>query len=148
LTAESLTSGSLDYVAFCGSTVPVNLLSAEEQISARQYAKMRDSISKGNHILLDVREKVQFDICNIEGSINVPFSKLHGKIDPTYPWLPKSSPVDAPIYVLCRLGNDSQIITRKLKESGLSNNGRRSILEIKGGLKAWREDVDSSWPEY
>ncbi|KFZ13015.1 hypothetical protein V502_06815 [Pseudogymnoascus sp. VKM F-4520 (FW-2644)] len=148
LTPESLTSGSLDYVAFCGSAAPVNLLSAEEQVSAKQYSELRDGGSKDEHVLLDVREKVQFDICHVDGSINVPFSKMQGNIDTTYPWLPETCPADAPIYVICRLGNDSQVITRKLKESGLGDNGKRSILDIKGGLRAWKKDVDCSWPEY
>ncbi|OBT77870.1 hypothetical protein VF21_03240 [Pseudogymnoascus sp. 05NY08] len=148
LTPESLTSGSLDYVAFCGSAAPVNLLSAEEQISAAQYSELRNGSSKKEHVLLDVREKVQFDICHVDGSINVPFSKLQRNLDTTYPWLPETSPADAPIYVICRLGNDSQVVTRKLKESGLGDNGKRSILDIKGGLRAWKKDVDNSWPEY
>lgn len=148
LTPESLTSGSLDYVAFCGSAAPVNILSDEEQISAGQYSELRNGGSKKEHVLLDVREKVQFDICHVDGSINVPFSKLQGNLDTTYPWLPETSPADAPIYVLCRLGNDSQVITKKLMESGLGDNGKRPILDIKGGLRAWKKDVDSSWPEY
>lgn len=148
LTLESMRSGSLDYVAFCGFTAPVQLLSTEEQISAKQYSELRNGISTGKHVLLDVREKVQFDICNIDGSINVPFSKFQGSPDTTYPWLPESYPDDAPIYIICRLGNDSQVITRKLRESSLASNGRRSILEIKGGLRAWKNDVDSNWPEY
>jgi adenylyltransferase/sulfurtransferase len=49
--------------------------------------------------------------------------------------------------VVCRLGNDSQVVARKLKESGLDKNGRY-IGDIRGGLKAWKEQVDSSWPEY
>jgi len=131
-------------VAFCGSTLPVQLLSPEEQISAKEYAKRR-AAGKKDHVLLDVREKVQYDICNIEGSINIPFSTLQGSKDIS---LPESVPDDAPIYVICRLGNDSQVITKKLKEIGLDKNGKRTILDIKDGLKAWREDVDNSWPEY
>lgn len=148
LTAESLTSGSLDYVAFCGAASPVKLLAPEEQISAREYAKLREDKVEAKHVLLDVREKVQFDICNIEGSINVPFSRLQGSKGTTYPWLPESLPADAPVYVVCRLGNDSQVITRKLKEGGLGGDGKRSILDVKGGLRAWKEEVDGSWPEY
>jgi len=101
---------------------------------------------------LDVREKVQFDICSIEGSVNVPFSTLQGSRGwaaggekPV--WIPETLPSDAPIYLVCRLGNDSQIIARKLKESGLGKDGR-FIGDIKDGLKAWREQVDNSWPEY
>lgn len=144
LTRNSLASGSLDYVAFCGSTLPIQLLSPEEQISAKEYAKKR-AAGKKDHILLDVREKVQYDICNIEGSINIPFSMLQGSKDIS---LPENMPEDAPIYVICRLDNDSQVITKKLKEVGLGKNGKRTILDIKGGLKAWREEVDNNWPEY
>ncbi|KAH7417388.1 molybdenum cofactor synthesis protein-like protein [Cadophora sp. MPI-SDFR-AT-0126] len=154
LSLESLTSGSLDYVLFCGVTSPVNILTPEERIEARQYHDL-SKLSKPNqdHLLLDVREKVQFDICNLEGSINIPFSTLQGNrsvaAEGERPaWVPADLPGDAPIFVLCRLGNDSQVVARKLKESVLGEGGGRVIRDIRGGLKAWREQVDGSWPEY
>ncbi len=145
LSLQTLTSGSLDYVAFCGAATPVELLSPEEQISAKEYAHL--SSQKTTHVLLDVRDKAQFDICHIDGSINVPFSAFQGSRDKPESLLPDDLPKDAPIYVLCRMGNDSQVIAKKLKDSGLTKNGRQ-ILDIKGGLRAWREEVDSTWPEY
>jgi len=156
LSLESLTSGSLDYVLFCGVTSPINLLSPEERIEARQYYDLIRDSKKKEHLLLDVREKVQFDICALPGSINVPFSTLQGNrpitsagIEGEKPaWIPEGLPDDAPIYVVCRLGNDSQVVTRKLLESGLGRGGERYIGDIRGGLKAWREQVDGSWPEY
>ena len=156
LSLESLTSGSLDYVLFCGVTSPINLLSPKERIEARQYHDLTRDSKKKEHLLLDVREKVQFDICSLLGSINVPFSTLQGN-KPIIPagkegenpaWIPEGLPDDAPIYVVCRLGNDSQVVTRKLLESGLGRGGERYIGDIRGGLKAWREQVDGSWPEY
>jgi len=149
LSLESLSSGSLDYVLFCGVTAPVSILAPEERIEARDYNEAR---TKKQHLLVDVREKVQFDICSLEGSVNVPFSTLQGSqavsTDGVRPmWIPDSLAPDAPIYVVCRLGNDSQVVARKLKESGLDKDGRY-IGDIKGGLKAWKEQVDSSWPEY
>jgi adenylyltransferase/sulfurtransferase len=153
LTKESLNSGSLDYVAFCGEVTPVNLLSPEERILAKEYARIKE-VGKKSHVLVDVREKVQFDICNIEGSINIPFSEFQGGPRMHYAngghpdWLPTSLPIDAPIYVVCRLGNDSQVVAKKLKESGLDENGKRYIGDIQGGLKAWREQVDKRWPDY
>jgi adenylyltransferase and sulfurtransferase len=148
LTLESLSSGSLDYVLFCGVTAPVKILEPEERVDAREYEQKR----LGRHLLVDVREKVQFDICSLEGSVNVPFSTLQGNREVSADWekpawIPESLPADAPIYVVCRLGNDSQFVARKLKESGLHKDGRY-IGDIKGGLKAWKEQVDSSWPEY
>ncbi|KAI9053573.1 hypothetical protein LZ554_002527 [Drepanopeziza brunnea f. sp. 'monogermtubi'] len=148
LSLESMTSGSLDYTLFCGVSSPTNLLNTEERVEAKEYHDV-----KGNHhLLIDVREKVQFDICSLEGSINVPFSTWHGnwELPPNGEipaWLTRSLPDDAPIYVVCRLGNDSQVVTKKLKHSGLAGKGRY-IGDIRGGLKAWKEQVDNSWPEY
>jgi adenylyltransferase and sulfurtransferase len=153
LTVESLTSGSLDYVAFCGEVMPVKLLSPEERVSAKDYARLKEA-GKKYHILVDVREKVQFDICSIPGSINVPFSSFQGGPvagfgnEASPDWLPPFLPPCAPIYVVCRLGNDSQVVAKKLKEAGLDENGSRYIGDIQGGFKAWREEVDGSWPDY
>lgn len=149
LSLESLTSASLDYVLFCGVTMPVNVLSAEERIGAKEYKEIK---GKREHLLVDVREKVQFDICSLEGSINVPFSSLQGgrTLAPggeKPAWMPDGLPADAPIYVVCRLGNDSQVVARMLKDGGLGKDGRY-VGDVKGGLKAWKDQVDSSWPEY
>lgn len=154
LSLESLRSGSLDYALFCGLASAVDILTPEERIEAKTYALIKEKEKK--HLLLDVREKVQFDICHIEGSINVPFSTFQGgprvennldeKALPK--WLPESLPADAPIYVICRLGNDSQVVTRNLIDAGLGRGGTRGILDIRGGLKAWKNQVDKHWPEY
>lgn len=151
LTLESLTSGSMDYMLFCGVSAPVEILKPEERIEAKDLKASREE-QREKHLLVDVREKVQFDICNLEGSINVPFSKVQGTRlggrEKEADWIPKSLPNDAPIYVVCRLGNDSQVVARKLKEAGLDRDGERYIGDIKGGFKSWKEQVDSSWPEY
>jgi adenylyltransferase/sulfurtransferase len=154
LTVESLTSGSLDYVAFCGEVMPVKLLTPEERVSAKEYARLKEA-GKKEHVLVDVREKVQFDICSIPGSVNVPFSSFQsGPVVPDFrketrpEWLPPDISDSSAIYVVCRLGNDSQVVAKKLKEAGLDRNGKRYIGDIQGGLKSWRNQVDSSWPDY
>ncbi|ESZ96277.1 hypothetical protein SBOR_3332 [Sclerotinia borealis F-4128] len=150
LSLEQLKSGSMDYVLFCGITNPVTLLSNEERIEAREYEESTRKKEK-DHLLIDVREKVQFDICNIEGSHNIPFSSLQGnKKDEDSPlsWLTNNLHPKTPIYIVCRLGNDSQLATRKMKEMGLDLKGDRFIGDIKGGLRSWKEQVDDSWPEY
>ena len=153
LTVESLTSGSLDYVAFCGEVLPVELLSPEERVSAKEYAKLKEA-GKKEHILIDVREKVQFEICSIPGSINVPFSSFQGgpvvsfEKEKQLEWMPHDISDNASIFVVCRLGNDSQMVVKKLKEEGWHRSGERHIGDIQGGLKAWRNQVDSSWPDY
>lgn len=171
VTPDALKSGSLDYMLFCGSVAPIDALTANERISVDNYAKIRTEAnpftgsqpSKDSHILIDVREKVQFDLCSLEGSVNIPFSEVSrtpvkssgnestGNHDATSEegWVSalRSHP-EKPIFVVCRLGNDSQLTVKKMKALGLDNGGRRWIGEIKGGLRAWRENVDSEFPDY
>ena len=147
LSFESLSSGSLDYVLFCGLTSPVKILEPNERIEAQEYNKIKTD----QHVLIDVRDKVQFDICHLDGSINIPISTFQSgraQISDGSTWTQDNLPRDASIYVVCRLGNDSQVVARKLKDEGLDLDGKRYIGDIRGGLKAWKDQVDESWPEY
>ena len=160
VTPSALLSGSMDYVQFCGITNPVNLLSSEERVTATQYAEARKNISmtERQHRLIDVREKVQFDLCHLFGSINIPFSRLQTldaqavdhdtleMIDEVKNVIGVES--KEPLVVVCRLGNDSQVAVRKFKELGLDEGGRIWVGDVEGGLKAWRRDVDPSFPDY
>ncbi|KAF2401906.1 Molybdopterin-synthase sulfurtransferase [Trichodelitschia bisporula] len=168
VTAESFTSGSLDYIQFCGAIHSVNLLSTWERMPARDYAAVRnrsaDKETKG-HVLIDVRERVQFDICHLDGSFNLPFSCLNSWPAPGTPGSESNEDSetqklhhqlqqlivrdpDEPVYVICRLGNDSQIAVKKFKELGFDNGGIKWIGDITGGLRAWKKDVDDGFPEY
>jgi adenylyltransferase/sulfurtransferase len=160
ITPDALLSGSMDYIQFCGVTNPINLLSADERVTAKDYAEARKSISMSErqHRIIDVREKVQFDLCHLFGSINIPFSRLNA-LDPhsvDHDTLEMIDDVKSvigvgstdPVLVVCRLGNDSQIAVRKFKELGLDENGKIWVGDVKGGLKAWREDVDPTFPDY
>ncbi|KAJ8114077.1 hypothetical protein OPT61_g3954 [Boeremia exigua] len=168
VTPDAITSGSLDYVQFCGSVNPVDALSPQERISAESYAKLRSGVNpftgtvsnKDSHILIDTRERVQFELCNIDGSRNVPFSEvstartrssngIYDSMEVEEPlWIQElRQRPEKPIFVVCRLGNDSQMTVRKLKELGLDYGGKRFIGDIRGGLKAWKEAVDHDFPE-
>ncbi|KAL9096515.1 MAG: hypothetical protein Q9165_001512 [Trypethelium subeluteriae] len=163
VTSESLRSGSLDYAQFCGVLDPVNLLPPEERMSAAEYARLvqqerlRDGDAEGRpgHVLVDVRERTQFDLCSLPGSVNWPMSEL--VLPPGRP--PngtganaegcrelKSLEGEGDVVVVCRLGNDSQLAVKRLREMGLGEGKR--VVDIKGGLRAWREEVDDGFPEY
>lgn len=152
LTLEGLRSGSLDYVQFCGVSPPVHVLKPEERISAAELHRVI-SDSKGSHLLLDVREREHFDVCSIEGSVNFPIgsfmtrnpSSANGFEDEP-DWIPPDLPRDSPIYVVCRVGNDSQLVAQRLKEMGLDRNGRRFIGDVRDGIKGWKEEVDPTMP--
>ncbi|KAI1954203.1 Urmylation protein [Ophidiomyces ophidiicola] len=161
---ESLRSGSTDYVQFCGSADFASLLMPHERATATEYnTRLTDAAPNGaaeNPILVDVRERVQYDICALPGSINIPISQIlsssntrdeqKSKTEMELPsWLPRAvMDSSKPIYVVCRLGNDSQIAVQKLKEYGADRNGERIVVDIKGGLKAWRTDINPDFPDY
>jgi adenylyltransferase and sulfurtransferase len=142
--------------------VAVGTEASPEQEGLEQQEKEKQ------HLLLDVREKEHYSVASIPGSINVPFSKFQTQYSnynklgspsdsgrrgeeeepaPQRPdWMPESLAPDAPIYVVCRVGNDSQLVTRKLKEMGLDRDGARFIGDIKGGMRAWKQEVDHTMP--
>ena len=162
----SLRSGLTDYVLFCGSATAQESLSSEERMSPLEYRKLHPSLIVPNdieilctpapgtnkpHILIDVRDKVQFDICHLDNSLNIPITTLLSEKSSKPSWLPSdiaSADSKDPIHVVCRLGNDSQLAVRKLKELGLDHAGERYIGDIRGGLRAWRAEVDPGLPEY
>jgi len=153
----SLRSGLTDYALFCGSATAQESLSLEERISPLEYRNgieipsILASDTNKPHILIDVRDKVQFDICHLDNSLNIPITTLLSEKSSKPSWLPSeiaSTDSKDPIHVVCRLGNDSQLAVRKLKELGLDHGGKRYIGDIRGGLRAWRAEVDLDWPEY
>lgn len=174
---DTIRSGSTDYVFLCGSASPPPVLHPNERISPRDYHKKHVpplsragcgvSIEPKPHTVIDVRDKAQFGICSLGNSINIPISSILASLpmpraqtsqgdnaspaDGLPPWLPPdiaSTERNDPIYVVCRLGNDSQLAVQTLKALGLDRNGRRYIGDIRGGFNAWREQVDPEWPQY
>ncbi|KAL0938581.1 molybdenum cofactor biosynthetic protein [Colletotrichum truncatum] len=152
LSLETLRSGSLDYISFCGVSAPVSVLGPEERITATEYERARkDKTVK--HLLLDVRERENFDICSIEGAVSIPIATFMKQTQPSndgtppqLEWLPAELPEDAPIYLVCRVGNDSQLAAKRLKDLALDGNGKRFIGDIKGGMRAWKAEIDPTLP--
>jgi adenylyltransferase and sulfurtransferase len=165
ITPQALTSGSLDYIQFCGVITPIQLLAPEERVSATALAEMQKvSTALGSSsapFLIDVRERVQFDLCHLEGSHNIPFSELtslaisdganeDGRLHSVKQKLEAlfHGQSDRLVCVVCRQGNDSQIAVKQFKLLGLDDGGKRWIGDLKGGLMAWRREIDHDFPDY
>ncbi|XP_075718653.1 adenylyltransferase and sulfurtransferase MOCS3 isoform X2 [Rhinoderma darwinii] len=148
-----------DYEAFCGSSASdkckmLHLLSSEERISVQCYKKMLDD--KVPHLLIDVRPQPEVDICHLEHSIHLPLSQLE---DRNLTWyndlterlaeLSKSTDeLDNKVIVLCKLGNDSQKAVKILQEFSDRTTSKFIAKDIKGGLMAWAEKIDPTFPQY
>lgn len=151
---ESFKSTSCEYGAFCASSSPAAPTNTA-RISAKEYSKVREATDTP-HILVDVREKIQFDICHLKESINIPYSDIAqdaeasiDKLDNTINETPNT--VDrASLYLICRYGNDSQLAANKFKDLPRFQPHAKYDLrgDIAGGLRAWTQSVDSGFPEY
>ena len=154
ITEESLNSTPSGYVEVCASSspeAPTNI----SRISANEYLHLRESTGTP-HILVDVREKVQFDICHLKGSINLPYSEISRDPEASLERLDDATTDNPemingiPLYLICRFGNDSQLAAEKFM--GLTRFQAEDRYDLKGdiagGLRAWRESVDPGFPEY
>ncbi|RMZ19322.1 hypothetical protein D0859_16685, partial [Hortaea werneckii] len=139
ITPLSLTSGSLDYVAFCGVSAPVDLLDVNDRVSATAFSQLpRD----GSNTLIDVRDETQYAICALRGSVNIPWSGSATGFLENVRQQGLLSRDGGQLYTVCRFGNDSQLAARALLNEAVN------VKNITGGFEGWRREVDPTWPDY
>lgn len=127
LKAEPITS-LIDYEAFCNPKSKTTL----REITAWEVKKMLDG---GISVqLIDVRESFEFELGNLGGS-NIPVNIIHHHLH--------SISKDVPVILYCKSGQRSYIAARKLSDEGFKN-----IHHLKGGLIAWKNDVDEEFQLY
>ncbi len=79
-------------------------------------------------VLIDVREFFEFKKSRIRDAVNIPSS---GNIDYVADTIDKSRP----LYFYCTTGFRSKRVAEKFAEKGF-----RSVYNLEGGLKKWKED--------
>lgn len=84
--------------------------------------------------LIDIREAYEQDICSIGGEL-IPMGEIMGSLD-------KISK-EKPVVVHCRSGKRSAAIIMHLETMGFEN-----LYNLKGGILAWSDEIDSSIPKY
>jgi rhodanese-related sulfurtransferase len=87
-------------------------------------------------LLLDVREKWEFDTAHIPNSLLMPMgdvpSRAHAEIDP-----------DEPIVVICHHGARSLNVTMWLRAQGFEH-----VQSLAGGIDGYSRQIDPSIPRY
>jgi molybdopterin/thiamine biosynthesis adenylyltransferase/rhodanese-related sulfurtransferase len=124
----------IDYAEFCGirgeespapqTTVP--------EIAPRE---LKARLDRGDALfILDVREPHEYQICNLGGHL-IPLGDLSRRV----------SELDSSreIVAHCRSGKRSAEAVEFLRKAGF-----RKILNLKGGILAWSDEVDPSVPKY
>ncbi|KAK9485632.1 hypothetical protein V1527DRAFT_466443 [Lipomyces starkeyi] len=142
VTESDITSGKYDYSEFCGIPNGYPDIDSSHSISVKELERR----IKTPHVLLDVRDRTQYGICNLPDSINLPLSEMLGYDNPAA----LCSIVDQvnaealPLFVICRFGNDSRTAVQLVR----SSHRIRRVFNVTGGLDMWTEHVDSSFPRY
>jgi adenylyltransferase/sulfurtransferase len=124
----------IDYYEFCGvrgEEAPASDLHVPE-ITPRQFKARLD---RGDDLfVLDVREPHEYQICNLQGHL-IPLGELPRRVHE----LDSSREIVAH----CRSGKRSAEAVDFLRKAGF-----KKILNLKGGILAWSDEVDSSVPKY
>lgn len=121
--------GETDYQLFCGS---INLDPIDDSLRISPA-----DIPTGVQ-LVDVRPKVQFEMCHLDNSVQIELKALQKAKT-----LEELGLSDDPIITVCRYGNDSQTAVRHLQSIGHKN-----VKDIRGGLQAYSKNVDPKFPIY
>lgn len=129
----------IDYDEFCGVGRGNDMTSEMEtsepmrEITAKELKAKRDADEK--FVLVDVREPYEWDIARIPGAKLIPLGVIgdrSGELDP-----------DAEIVLQCKGGVRSAKALEILRGKGFKN-----LINLKGGILAWSEDVDPLVPKY
>jgi adenylyltransferase/sulfurtransferase len=132
----------IDYEQFCG----IPQAKAEEakqqmaipEMTVKELKALMDSGAK-DFVLLDVRNPHEYEIAKIPGSVLVPLPDIEngdgvGKV--------KELLNGHRLIAHCKMGGRSAKALGILKQAGIEGTN------VKGGINAWSQEVDSSVPQY
>jgi adenylyltransferase/sulfurtransferase len=120
----------IDYDSFCGLTQKSKSLDMKE-VTVNELKAMMDSNSEFQ--LIDVREPHENEISNLGGQL-IPMAEVPHNLD--------RISKDKKVVIHCRTGGRSGSIIQWLEK----NHGFKNLYNLKGGIKAWAQEIDPSMP--
>jgi molybdopterin/thiamine biosynthesis adenylyltransferase/rhodanese-related sulfurtransferase len=124
----------IDYYEFCGvrgEEAP----GPDVQVPEITPRDLKSRLDRGDDLyILDVREPHEFQICNLNGHL-IPLGELPRRV--------YELDSSREIVAHCRSGKRSAEAVDFLRKAGF-----RKILNLKGGILAWSDEVDPSVPKY
>ncbi|HEX7239162.1 MAG TPA: rhodanese-like domain-containing protein, partial [Longimicrobiaceae bacterium] len=129
----------IDYDRFCGVT-PTQQTETPmaDEVPEITPTELKERLDRGDRLtIIDVREPHEWEIGNLEehGARLIPLGEIEaraGEIDP-----------EDEIVLQCRSGARSAKALGVLREKGYTR-----LLNLKGGILGWSDDVDPSVPKY
>ena len=93
-------------------------------ISAQELVQL---VNNESAVVLDVRDKADFEAGHIVGAMNIPYSGLESRLDE----LKKFK--DRPIVIACKMGQHAGAAGTLLRKNAFEN-----VSRLRGGIAEWR----------
>ena len=110
---------------------------SQQQVSEISATELKQRLDRGDDIqIIDVREADEVAIAKLPNSNHIPLGQVinrMGEIDS-----------NRETVVHCKMGGRSARAIDALKRSGFSG----SLINLKGGITAWSNEVDPTVPKY
>ncbi len=123
----------IDYEVFCGLDQQQDDVPDVKEITVQELEKLKDSGKA--YQLIDVRETYEYEIAHLNGEL-IPLAQIEDKVD--------QIDSNKKVVVHCRSGvRSAQAIETLEKKFGFTN-----LYNLKGGILAYANEIDSSLAKY
>ena len=129
----------IDYEEFCGLRPPVAAPTQEEKAQMEEITatELKQRLDQGDDLqIIDVREPHEYEIAKLEQAKLIPLGQVVGRMNEIDP--------NRETVVHCKGGVRSAKAIEALQRAGFA--GR--LVNLRGGITAWSNDVDPSVPKY
>lgn len=123
----------IDYEAFCGLNIP-NDAPVLEEITATELSELIKNDPEVQ--IIDVREPFEVEIAEIPNTKLIPLGEVVKRA--------KEIDQSRTAIIHCKAGGRSAKAIAALQENGYKGK----LLNLKGGITAWSDEVDASVPKY
>lgn len=130
----------IDYEEFCGLRPQPEVSTtaqAEQPLEEITATRFKERLDTGDDLqIIDVRELNEYEIARIPDSLLIPLKEVVGRMEE----------IDQrrETVVHCKGGARSAKAIKALREAGFQGK----LLNLKGGITAWSDEVDPSVPKY
>jgi len=86
-----------------------------------------DLVNRDNAVVLDLRDRKEFDAGHIVDSVNIPYASLESRIGDLEKYR------ERPLVIACRMGQHAGAAGTMLRKKGFAN-----VSRLTGGIAEWR----------
>ena len=128
----------IDYEQFCGIPQAQSLETDVPEMTVQELKQLMEQ-NADDYVLIDVRNPNEYEIAKIPGATLIPLSEIEegDGVEKV-----KELTNGHRLIAHCKMGGRSAKALRILKDAGVEG------INLKGGIRAWSQEIDSSVPEY